>query len=132
MAFPTLTLDGLNLNDGTVYTLMSGMELGARQKTWDELRSYTGAVTQANVSEAYYIPAHCGIRVQGSSAADLDVKVKAINTKIDGFTAAAGKSFVYDGTTYVCGASARVAYALGARELLKFWTVVDLVMNRVP
>lgn len=132
MAAPTFTLDGLNLNDGTSYTLLPNVELGARVKTWDEQRSYAGGVAQTDVSEAYLVPATFSILVQGTSEENLATKVGAINTKLDGMTASAGKSFVYNGTTYVCGASPRVAYVIGQREQNTFATVITLSLNRLP
>ena len=132
MAVPTLTFDGLNLNDGSAYTVLPGVELGARQKTYDEYRSFTGAVAQVNVSEAHLIEVKLPILVQGSSVADLDAKVQTINAKIDGCTAAATKALVYGGTTYQIAASPRVAYAINQNEQLAFWTKLAVVLNRLP
>lgn len=132
MSVPTCTFDGLNLNDGAIYKLMPGVVLGARAKTWDEYRSYTGAVTRANVSEAAYVEMHFPMLVQGSSPADLDAKVQAINTKIDSCSAASPKNLVYEGTTYQIVDTPRVAYDIGQRERNVFCTLLDVLLWRVP
>lgn len=132
MSLPTCTFDGLNINDGSTYTVMPGVELGARQKTWKERRSYTGAVAQYNVSEAYVIPMKFPLKVQGTSLADLDAAVQAINTKIDGCSSAAPKNLVFAGTTYQIATTPRIAYVLGASAGAVFFVFIDLVLNRRP
>jgi len=127
-----LIFDGLDLHDGTVYRVFPGIELGARQKTYSSRKSYTGAVAQYNVSEAYEIPMRFPMKVQGTSLADLDAKVQAINTKIDGCSSAAPKDLVFAASTYQIISSPRVAYVLDAAAGVAFWTVFDLVLNRVP
>ena len=132
MSVPTLTFDGLNINDGTTYRLQPGARPGARKKSWDEYRGLSGAVTQANVSEAYYVESHWPLIVAGSSLADLNTKVQAINTKIDGCTATATKALVFAGTIYQIAASPSVEYEIGQREANAFWTKIDLALFRVP
>ena len=132
MAVPTLTFDGLNLNDGSAYTVLPGVELGARQKTFDEYRSFTGAVTQANVSEAHLIEVKLPMLVQGSSVADLDAKVQAINAIIDLCTPASPRTLAYAGTNFSIHASPRVAYTINQNEQLAFWTKLAVVLNRLP
>lgn len=132
MAAPTCTFDSLNINDGSTYTIMPGIELGARLKTWDEQRSYAGGVTQTNVSEAYIIPMRFPMLVRGSSPSDLDAKVQAINTKIDGCAPAAPKNLVYAGTTYEIVATPRISYVLEQSAQNAFWAFIDFLPNRNP
>ena len=132
MSAPTCVFDSLNINDGTTYTIMPDIELGARIKTYSSRKSYTGAVAQYNVSEAYEIPMRFPMKVQGSSLADLDAKVQAINTKIDGCSSAAPKNLVFAGVTYQIISSPRIAYTLDAAAGAGFFATFDLVLNRVP
>lgn len=125
-----LILDGLNLNDGTVYAWLPGAELGARQKTWTERKSYTGAVAQYNVSDAASIPMKFPMLVQGVSLADLDARVQAINTKIDGCSSDSPKNLVFAGKTYQIVTTSRVAYVLDEAACAIFWATFDLVLNR--
>ena len=132
MSAPTCVFDGLNINDGAVYTVFPGVDLGERKKTFDEYRSFTGDVSQANVSEAYYVEAHLPIAVQGSSRANLKSKVEDINDIIDSCSAASTKTLVYDGESYEIAASPRVAYVKDQAAEVSFWTKLDLTLNRVP
>jgi len=132
MALLTCTLDGLDLNNGTSYILWVGASMGAKLKTFDEQRSYSGALTQTNVSEAYYVPVVLPIRCKGSSLSDLDSKVQAINTKIDACTAASPKNLVLGSVTYQIVASPRVTYAMDDGVAVAFWTILDVQLNRIP
>ena len=132
MAAPTCTFDSLNINDGSTYTILPGVELGARLKTWDEQRSYAGGVTQTNVSEAYVVPMKFPMLVKGTSLADLDSKVQAINTKIDSCSSASPKNLVWAGTTYYIVTTPRVGYVLDEAAGAGFLAVFDLQLNRTP
>jgi hypothetical protein len=132
MAIPPCVFDGLNVNDGVVYTILPGVELGARQKTWSERKSYTGVIAQYNVSDAASIPMRFPMLVEGLSPADLDAKVQAINTKIDGCSSVTPKNLVYGGMTYQIVTTSRVAYIIDQREQNSFVTKLDLVLNRLP
>lgn len=132
MAIPTLTFDGLDLNDGTIYKLMPGVVLGAKRKTWDDRRSYTGSPARYNVSTAYYIESHWPIAVQGTSFADLKSKVAAINTKIDLCTTASPKNLIFAGTTYQIVDSENVEVVVGQREINDFRALIDLALYRIP
>lgn len=132
MSLPTCVFDSLNINDGTTYTIMPGVELGARLKTYSSRRSYTGVVAQYNVSEAYEIPMKFPMLVRGTSLADLDAKVQAINTKIDGCSTATPLNLVFAGTTYQIVTTPRIAYVLDAVAGAGFWATFDLVLNRLP
>lgn len=131
MARTPLILDGLNLNDGTVYAYLPGVELGARQKTWSERKSYTGSVAQYNVSEAASIPMKFPLMVQGYSLADLDAKVQELNTKIDGCSSASPKDLVFGEKIYQIVTTARVSYVLDEAGVVVFRALIDLVPNRV-
>ncbi|HZK58293.1 MAG TPA: SGNH/GDSL hydrolase family protein [Cryobacterium sp.] len=130
MARTPLILDGLNLNDGTVYGYLPGAELGARQKTWNERKSYTGVVAQYNVSEAASIPMKFPMMVQGSSLADLDTKVRRINARLDGCSSASPKALVFAGAIYQIVTTPRVSYALDEAAISLFRATFDLVLNR--
>jgi len=131
MAVPVCTLDGLNLQ-ANGYTIMSGIDVGVRLKTWDEQRSYAGGVTQTNVSEAYIIQMTLPLEVQGSSLADLNTKVQAVNTKIDSCSSASPKSLVFDGTTYQIVSTPRVGYVIDLAAEVGFRAAINLVLNRLP
>ena len=132
MARTVLNFDGLDLNDGVVYRFFPGVELGARQKTWTERKSYTGAVAQYNVSEAASVPMKFPLKVQSTSLADLDDKVQAINAKIDDCSSSTPKSLVWAGTTYQIVTTPRVGYVLDDIAAANFWAMFDLVLNRLP
>lgn len=84
MALPTnVKLSGLNLNDGTVYTLLPGLDLGERDKSFDAYRSYTGSVAQANVSEGDPVAMSVPLLVQGTTFDLLYAAIGAINTILD-------------------------------------------------
>jgi len=134
MAAPTTcTYGGLNLNDGTTYTLVGdSVDLGERIKTWSEYPAFDGTVAQYNVSEANLIEMHLQIRVEGASNAALTNAIAAINDKID----AGAQSLVWnDGggaVTYSCVHSPRVRNPRGINAQIGYWTVVDLVLYRTP
>jgi len=129
MARTPLIFDSLDMNDGMVYRLFPGVELGARLKTWNSRKSYTGNLAQYNVSEAQEIPMKFPLKVQGTSLADLDAKVQAINAKIDGCGSADPKDLVFASTVYQITTTPRVAYSPDAAV---FTAMFDLVLNRVP
>ena len=132
MARTVLTFDALDLNNGTTYRLLPGASPGQRLKTWDEYRGLNGVPQQTNTTEAYIIPTHWPLVVQGTSLATLDTYVQAINTKIDACTPAAPKSLVFVATTYYIVATPRIDYLIGEREIGTFSTLLDLVLNRLP
>ena len=132
MTLPALIFDGLDLNDSVIYTVLPGIAPGAPQKTWSERKSYTGSIAQYNVSEAASVPMLFPMKVQGTSLADLDDKVQAINTKIDGCSSSTPKSLVWADTTYQIVTTPRVAYVLDAAAGVSFWAMFDLVLNRLP
>jgi hypothetical protein len=132
MSRTVFTFDSLDMNDGTVYRVFPGIELGARIKTYSERKSYTGNVAQYNVSEAASIPMKFPLKVQGTSLADLDANVQAINTKIDGCSSAAPKNLVFAGTTYQIISSPRIAYVLDAAAGAGFFASFDFTPVRLP
>ena len=132
MARTVFIFDGLNLNDGGVYHYIPGVELGARQKTWDEYLGFGGMVRQVNVSEAGTVPMKFPMRVQGTSLADLNAKVQAINAKIDGCSSDVPRALVFAGMTYAITTSPRVAYVFDEVVCSCFSALIDLVLNRSP
>ena len=127
-----LTYGGLNLNDGSTYIVLEPVDVGERQKTWSEYRGLDGTVAQTNVSEASLIEMHFPIEVHGSSVSDLDSKITAINTLID---AGAQTLAFNDGSgavNYSCLHSPRVGRVHDIRSDVGFYTVVELVLFRIP
>ena len=129
----TLTYGGLNINDGTNYVLLDGMDPGQPQKTWDEFRSYTGEVAQKNVSEAHLIEMHVPLLIKGTNLAGVKANIAAINALID----AGAQDLVFDdGTgssvTYSCVSSPRVNVPFDVMLAVRFAVVVDLVLFRTP
>lgn len=135
MAAPTCTLytgnnsSSININDGTTYTILPGVSMGTTVKTWDEHRSYSGAVAQYNVSTANSIPVHIPLLVQGTSVSDLRSDLAALNTSIDGITAGT-THLVYDSVTYHLLTSPNIEWEEDEKFFLKFYTVVDLNLLR--
>ena len=107
MARTTLTYGGMNLNDGVNYFLLPGFDPGAEELSYDEIRGLDGSVMQINATEAHYVTMTVPLRIEGSSASDLDSKVQALNARI----AAGPQTLVYGSTSYDCARSQRVSYA---------------------
>jgi hypothetical protein len=132
MAAPTVTYGGLDLNDGTTYTLVGEPDFGERVKTWDEYRGLDGTAAQANVSEANLIEVTLRLLVKGTSNATLRAAIGAINTKID----AGAQDLVWnDGggaITYNCVHSPRAHFRPDSAAQCDFWTFLDLVLYRTP
>ena len=133
MAAPTLVYDAtLNLNDGATWTLREGFDPGERLKTWDERRSYSGAVAQYNVTEANLIPMYVPLEVTAASVAALRAAVDALNTIID----AGAADLVYNegpgAVTYHCVESNRVSYPRTNRSQLDFRAHIDFRPWRTP
>ena len=133
MAAPTtVTYGGLNLNDGTTYTLLGGFDPGERMKTWSEYRGYDGTAAQYNVSEANLVEMRVPLLIKGTDNATLTAAVAAINALID----AGPQSFVWnDGggeVTYSCVYSPRIRYVRNNQAQNAFFTTVDLVLYRTP
>jgi len=132
MLAPACTFDALNINDGTTYTILPGVRLGAKERSYDEYMSYSGVVTQVNVSAAHLISMTIPLHVTGSSAADLRTNLTALNTKIAAATAAVPLDLVYAGATYYIVAGSELEWEEDLAFLLTFWTEVDLQLNRKP
>lgn len=128
----TLTYGGLDLNDGTTYTLLEGFDPGERIKTWDEMRSYSGTAAQYNVTEANLIPVSVPLRIQGTSLATLAAAIAAINALID----AGAQSLVYNNgggsVTYSCAHSPRLGAPQDGRYQVKFAVETVLTLYRTP
>lgn len=128
----TITYGGLNLNDGTTWTLMEGFDPGERAKTWTEVASYDGSVAQYNVSEAHLIRMQVPLEVAGVSIAAVRTAIAALNTLID----AGDQDLVYnDGSgavTYSCVHSPRVWVPHDLRWLVGFRVPVTFTPWRTP
>lgn len=132
MAAGDLTYGGLDLNDGSDYLLMEGFDPGQPSVTWSEFRSYTGAVAQKNVSEAQLIEVHVPLRIMGTSVADVQANVAAINALI----AAGEQDLVYDdgggAVTYSCVRSPYLNVPYSRQLLVGLAVEVDIVLYRTP
>lgn len=128
----SFTYGGLDLNDGDTYTLLEPVNLGERVKTWNEYRGYGGGVVQTNVHEAALIEMNFQVEVHAASLAALNAAIAAINALID----AGAQTLVWnDGTgnvSYSCVHSPRVKKLFDVRAEVGFWTIVDLILNRLP
>jgi len=126
----TLTYGGLDLNDGTTYTLLEGLDPGEYVKTYSEYRSYTGAVAQYNVTEANLVEMRVPLLVRAASLAALRAAIGAINAKID----AGAQDLVFnDGSgeiTYVCLQSPRVEFEETSVALTRYWTQIEMTLYR--
>ena len=128
----TITYGGLDLNDGTTWTLLEGFDPGERQKTWDEVRTYDGNVGQLNVSEAHLIQMYVPLEVAGASIAAVRTAIAALNTLID----AGAQTLAYnDGSgavNYSCLHSPRVWVPHDLRWLVGFRVPVTFTPWRSP
>jgi hypothetical protein len=128
----TVTYGGLNLNDGTTYTLLGGFDPGERMKTWSEYRGYDGTAAQYNVSEANLIEMRVPLLIKSTTNAGLSTAVAAINNIIDGGDA----TFIWDdgggAVSYACVHSPRIRYVRDSKAQSAFFTVVDMVLYRTP
>ena len=120
----------LDLNDGTGYHLLTGFDPGAEDLSYDEVAGADGTVVQVNVSEAHLIDMHVPLLIRGTSLADLDAKVAALNAKI-----AAGEQTLEYGepgatTSYSCVRSRRVSYS--NEHLRAFAAFIDFQPKRLP
>jgi len=129
MAIPACTLDGLNINDGTTYKIMPGINMGVTMRTWDEQKSYAGGVAQTNVSDANLIDVTIPMLVEGSSRANLRTVLAAINTKIAGITPGT-THLVYDGTTYHLMVSQQVDWVEDEAFGVAFRVSITLALKR--
>lgn len=128
MAVPTITYGTLDLNDGVTWTLLEGFFPGVRRKTFEEVRSYSGAVAQYNVTEANLIQMTVPLLVRADSLVNLDAAVAALNARID----AGPQTLTYNGVSYACVHSERVGYTHTSRELNQFWTTLVFSPWRMP
>ena len=132
MAAPTVTFDGLNINDGTKYSVMPGANLGAKVTTYNEYIGYDGTAKQANVMRAALVPMVIPLMVMGTSVSDLRTNVAALNTKIDACGPSSPKTLAFDGVNYSIVASSQVSPTLEQSYQNKFFCFADLVLNRNP
>ena len=125
------TLDGLNLNDGTLYFVQLGFDPGEEELSYDEFPSYAGGLAIRNVSRAHVAQATLPVDVRAASEAAMKAGVAAINAKIAGCTFAAPKALVYGTDSYSIIDSKPVRpvhdelYAVNVARL-------SLVLNRLP
>ena len=131
MAAPTCTLDSLNINDGSTYTIES-FTPDAKVASFDEYRSYDGSVAQYNETTANLVQCSLTMLVQAATAALLRTALAALNTKVEAATFAAPKSLVYASTTYYIVTSSSITWVEDARFLAGFNTVIDFTLNRKP
>ena len=129
MARTVLTYDGLDMNDGVNYFLLPGFDPGEKIKTYDEVVGLDGDVVQLNVAEAGLITMVVPLRIEGSSEANLETLVAAINTKVD----AGDQTLVHgpsgDTDSYSCVESPRVNYVRD--QLVKVVFAAFIVWNPV-
>ncbi len=133
MAAPTtVTYGGLDLNDGTTYTLLDGFDPGERAKSWSEYRGYDGTAAQYNVTEANLIEMRVPLLIKGTDNASLTAAITALNAIID----AGPANFVWnDGggeVTYSCVYSPRVSAPWGSLRQNKYVAPVELILYRTP
>jgi len=133
MALPTtVTLNGVNINNGTTYTVLEGVDLGERTKTWSEFQGLNGDVMQYNVTEANLVEMHIPLLVKGTSLSTFNNAINALNVIL----ARSTNTFVFnDGAetlTFTCVHSPRVKYVRDQNSQNGYWAKVDLVLYRNP
>lgn len=98
MSAPTVTLDGLNINDHVNYFVLPGFDPGVREVSWREHRGHAGrSAAQTGIDDSSLVEMRLPMMVTGSSESNLKTKLSAIHAKL---ADADGKSFVYGTTTY--------------------------------
>jgi hypothetical protein len=102
------TLDGLNLNDRSLYFLLQGFDPGEPPLAYDEFPSYDGSVALRNASRARVVQATLPIDVRAASEAALWAGIDAINAKIRLCTSDAPKTLVVGARSYLIVDSAEV------------------------
>jgi hypothetical protein len=102
------TLDGLDLNDRSLYFLLLGFDPGEPPLAYDEFPSYDGGVALRNASRARVVQATLPIDVRAASEAALWAGIDAINAKIRLCTSDAPKTLVVGARSYTIVDSAEV------------------------
>lgn len=132
MAAPTLIYGGLNLNDHITYFLLPDWDPGQREKTFDEVRGFGGAVLQLNVSEAALIKMIFPLLIKAASDPALRTAVDAINDRIDDGAQDCALDSGSGLVVYHCVHSPRVNYVRDNRAIVLFRAYVTLTLNRTP
>jgi hypothetical protein len=128
-----LTYGGLDLNDGTIFSLREGFDFGEPEKVFDEYRSYAGTVAQANVNEAVLVQVTLPIVIRALGYT-IQGAIDLINAKID----AGAQDLVYDeqdgygATTYHCVESPRLNRAHMKEERSAGLAFATLQLWRTP
>jgi len=128
----TVRYGGLNINDGTTYTVLDKIDLGERIKTWSEYRGLDGTVAQYNVTEASMIEMRIPLLIKGTSLAAFNGAVAAINNIIDGGPALFAWNDGSGETSFNIGYSPRVHYVLDVSSQNGYYAIVDLILYRTP
>jgi len=132
-----ITLDGLNLNDGTNYFVLNdGVNLGEPQTTWDEVASYSASANaQVNVqARKALIPVTIPMMVKGSSVSNLvGTRLADLWEKVDAASYATPLTLVWDSESYSIVYSSRPAEIV--RDVffqLGFQARFTLTLMRLP
>ena len=102
------TLDGLNLNNRTLYFMLQGFDPWEPPLTYDEFPSYDGSVVIRNASRAHVAQIALPIDVRAASEAARWAGIDAINAKIRLCTNDAPKTLVVGTRSYTIVDSAEV------------------------
>lgn len=131
-----ITLDGLNINDGTTYTVLNeGVNLSQAQTTWDEVASYSsGDNAQVNVSvKKALIPVSIPMMVKGTSVSNLNSNLETLFAKVDACTFAAPLTLSWEGESFSIVYSSRPAEIVRDPQYqLGFKARFTLTLTRTP
>lgn len=127
------TLDGLNLNDKSLFWLMQGFSPGTADPTYDEFPSWNGSLTVRNVKRVKVVQLTLPIDVRTTAGNDpaLLAGIEAINAKIRAATFAAPKTLVVGARSFYVIDSAEIEppedelWAAGIARLV-------IPLNRMP
>jgi hypothetical protein len=128
-----LTYGGLDLNNGTMFSLREGFDFGEPEKVFDEFRSYIGTVAQENVNEAVLVQVTLPLIIRALGTT-IQGAIDLINAKID----TGAQDLVYneqDGygaITYHCVESPRLNRAHMIEERSAGVAFATLILNRMP
>jgi hypothetical protein len=127
MAAPTYQLGSINLNNQTTYSVdKQGVNLGAKQRYYEDAPSYSGGVVQVNVRDNGYSPMTIPLWVQGASVADLESLIDAIRTE----TAKSTNTLTVEGVTFGVGVCNDPDYERDQQYYQQFRAYVTLTLSR--
>lgn len=126
-----VTLDGLNLNDLSLYFLLPGFDPGEDEVDFDVFKKWNGSISVRNVSRVDVVEMKLPLDVRGTSEATMLAGVAAINAKIATATFNAPKTLVVGSSSYSVIDSKQIRLK---KDELYYINVarISITLNRMP